>query len=1185
MILTFISLCLIFFVMINIRYITKNPRNSLLLITAIGCLLVWTVGEFIFLYRLTDYYAFMHSILLFGLFFFFPVQHNYLLRMAYREKLKLHAAPIIFLLFDYGFAIVCWIYSLVLDWSDVEFAALSPSIVIFCIITIVWLIVSSVIIPIFIFMRMPRTERGSFNIMFSATITINVLPVLCVLLLDFVIPLITGSVFLSYSGSCNGLWIMMVVLFVRLYGRTHISLETTLNSVLKKMNDLVILVDRSHIVVRTNDRVFDTTGYTQDEMTGRHIETVMEISDDFADKMRKMTRRQINSYLSDSVLFTKDGKRVPIVISCSLLQNEFAETTGILMICQDIRQMSMLRDEIAERKLAEARIKDYSQSLEYIYQRTNQLLQLSNEEDVFDFIRNNLRELTGDSLIIATGFNNADSTFYIDDIEANETDKALIDKTLSMKANGLRVNVSERHRRYFMTDRLRRFNKGLYRFCGGMIDKSIANYLTEKMNLGDIYYMGLSKNDRLFGMITVFTKKDTQLQNIPIIENFVSQVSIELQRRITENALRESEARYRGLISQLPEIIMRLRDEKIQFVNISVVSIIGYSPKDLIGENIVDFICDDYKPIFIRNVRRLFQGEVVQEFEIDMYTKLRKRKTFLVRANVSIFENVPELITVFTDITERKQFENELQKAKDAAEKANNAKSEFLAIMSHEIRTPINGIMGMLDLASTTELTPEQYNYLNLAQRSADSLLRIINDILDFSKIEAGKLDIDIDSFDFSALINKIIEEFYFKAAQKHINLLYTIDPHIPDKLSGDSKRLRQILVNIINNALKFTEKGEVELNIHLLEVTLHNLRVEFSVRDTGIGIEDDKIGKLFKSFTQADSSTSRKYGGTGLGLAISKRLANMMGGDISVESKAGVGSKFIWTISFGFDGMLPTVRKTRLAGLNIVVYTESKTADRQMTEYLGEFGAKVLTASDEVEYITALNQTDISLTIVLFDSAREPEYRLSKLEWLYNVTNNRIIVINSLMYSVASFVKKYSDDEIVTFDEPLDYEKLVLLIDTIFSDTPKQAHIGQDTVKPVVLETIQSNSVNVLLAEDNYVNQEFMTILLKKMGYVVKAVSTGQEAVDEYKNGKYDIILMDIEMPEMDGLEATQIIRQIENENNIAKENHIPIVALTAYAMKGKKDDCLAAGMDDYVSKPINIAELTKKVKGLLKI
>ena len=1179
----FISLCLIFFVMINIKYITKNPKNSLLLLSAVGCLLLWTVGQFIYLYRLSDYYDFMYRVLLFGLFFFFPIQHNYLLRMVYREKIRRYAAPIVFLLFDYGFAAFCWIFSLIIDWSDVGFGPLPVSIKVFNVVMFLWLIISSIIISFFVFRRMHRTERGKFNIMFSATVSINVLPVLCVMLFDLIMPIVFGTPFLACSGSCNGIWILMVVLFVRLYGRTHISSETTLNSVLKKMNDLVILVDRSYIVVRTNDRVFDTTGYTRDEMSGRHIETVMEISDDFADKMRKMTKRQINSYLSDSVLFTKDGKRVPIVISCSLLQNEFAETTGILMICQDIRQMSMLQDEIAERKLAEARIKDYSQSLEYIYQRTNQLLQLSNEEDVFDFIRKNLRELAGDSLIIATEFNNADSSFFIDEIEANEADTALLDKTLRMETNGLTVNVSERHRRYFMTDRLSKFTKGLYRFCGGLIDRTITNYLTEKMHLGDIYYMGLSKNDRLFGMITIFTKNNTALQNIPIIENFVSQVSIELQRRITENALRESEARYRGLISQLPEIIMRLRDEKIQFVNISVETIVGYAPNELIGENVVDFICDEYKPIFIRNVRRLFEGEVVQEFEIDMYTKSRMRKTFLVRANVSIFENLPELITVFTDITERKHFENELQKAKDDVEKANNAKSEFLAIMSHEIRTPINGIMGMLDLANTTELTPEQFNYLNLAQRSADSLLRIINDILDFSKIEAGKLDIDIDTFDFGALIGKIIEEFYFKAAQKHINLSYTIDPHIPDMLSGDSKRLRQILVNIINNAIKFTDKGEVELSVHLQEAALHNLRVEFTVSDTGIGIASDKIGKLFKSFTQADSSTSRKYGGTGLGLAISKRLVQMMGGDIRVESKIGVGSKFIWTINFGFDGMLPDVSKNRLIGINIVVYSESRTADRQMTEYLSEFGASVWTASDEAEYITVLNKADIDLTIVMFDIAREPEYRLNRLEWLYNVTNNRIIVINSLMYSVASFVQKYSDDEIVTFDEPIDYEKLVMLIDTIFSDTPVRTHTGQATVQPVVLETIHSGGVNVLLAEDNYVNQEFMTILLKKMGYSVKSVSTGQEAVSEAKTGQYDIILMDIEMPEMDGLEATKIIRDYERDTG--SDIHIPIIALTAYAMKGKKDACMSAGMDDYVSKPINIAELTKKVKGLLKI
>ena len=610
-------------------------------------------------------------------------------------------------------------------------------------------------------------------------------------------------------------------------------------------------------------------------------------------------------------------------------------------------------------------------------------------------------------------------------------------------------------------------------------------------------------------------------------------------------------------------------DERIVSVNPAFENLFGYTSQEAVGVVLDTLVATPETSIeAARYSQEIMQGAI--------HGIVRRRRKDETMVDVELF-GVPIIVAgrklsalvIYHDITE-------LLKSRRDAEAANRAKSEFLANMSHEIRTPMNGVIGMLELALDTKLTSEQTDYLQTSLHSAEALLSLLNDILDFSKIEAGKLELEAINFNLRNAIEDVAYTLAKRAQDKGLEMACLIDPDLSSTLRGDPGRLRQILVNLVGNAIKFTHQGEIIIRAEPLNETDRHAIVHFSVQDSGIGIPYERQAAVFERFTQADGTTTRTYGGTGLGLTISKQLVEVMGGAIGLESKPGIGTTFWFDLQFeklppekrGVTGPLTSSGPVNLTQARILVVDDNQTNRMVLIKNVESLGSRVDAVPSGAKGIESLRNAHRSgdpYHVVLLDMQMpgmdgEQTARIIKSD--PSIKDVKILILTS-MGQRGDAIRLEALGCSGYLLKPV---KQQMLFDAVLAVLGRAEDEAPALITRHVLSEKRKEGVRLLLAEDNPVNQKLAIIMLQKAGYLVDAVDNGAQAFEKAQTHPYSVVLMDVQMPEMDGFEATRLIRAWETQTG----GHIPIIAMTAYAMAGDRELCIEAGMDDYVSKPL---------------
>jgi PAS domain S-box-containing protein len=693
----------------------------------------------------------------------------------------------------------------------------------------------------------------------------------------------------------------------------------------------------------------------------------------------------------------------------------------------------------------------------------------------------------------------------------------------------------------------------------------------------------ISATNEVLGTLSLYCSEPQSPDTMALetIKTTAQLAGIAIERQRAEDALRESEMRYRTLVEGSLQGLFIHVDGIIQFANSAIVRIFGYTKaEEFVGQNYCLLVAPEELCRLEGYRQARLRGELVPSRYEFMGLKRDGARLWLeCLATLLMWDGKPAEMATILDITTRKQTEAALHKAKEAAEAAAMAKSSFLATMSHEIRTPMNGVIGMTGLLLDTPLDTTQREYVETIRRSGDTLLTIINDILDFSKIDAGKLELEVLEFDLRTAIEDTLELLAEQAAAKDLEIGVLIPPDLPTWLVGDPGRLRQVLTNLVGNAIKFTDQGEVFVKVSCVEQKTDDVLLCFEVSDTGIGIPFKAQQHLFEAFTQADTSTTRKYGGTGLGLAISRRLVELMGGKLSVNSIPGEGSIFEFTARIKVGSSPPINMDSDTAqvlrGVRVLCVDDHETKRQILSMQLSAWGMEVDCVSDgltALAYLQEAHSHGCPYELALLDDCMPGMDGLALARAIRTISSLFSIPL-VLIGTLGTREVQESEAPLgpmIYFNKPVRHSQLYTCLIQLFatSELPINLPAGDKSSVPKPLALVRAR---VLLAEDNVINQKVAVRMLEKLGCWVDVVANGVEAVAAVALGDYHICFMDCQMPEMDGFAAVAIIRTQEAQSN----THLPIIALTANAMPEDRARCLNAGMDDYLSKPVREAEV----------
>ena len=905
--------------------------------------------------------------------------------------------------------------------------------------------------------------------------------------------------------------------------------SATLSAAVEQAADGIVITDTTGRIQYVNAAFTELTGYSSDEVVGQNL-LLLKSEQNAPSTYEQLwnTIRSCQVWHGELINRRKDGSTVESPATASPIKNTAGEVVAVSVI---------LRDSL-ERKRAEEKVREQESLFGIMADGCPALMWVSDADGRTEFINRAYREFIGVSLDEMKGLD------WVKFLHPDDAQRYLNACDLALKERApLRSETRLRN------------PEGGWRW--------VATYAEPRFSPSGEFlgYVGISPD------IT--------------------------ERKQAEQALRSSEEMFRQLAENIREVfwIMPPEEDEVPYVSPAFEQVWGRSRESLYKDPFswVESIHPDDRERARLLLTRQVQGEpVLREYRIRTPEGLEKwirDRAFPVRDQS---DKVIRIVGIAEEITEQKRYETELIQAREAADVANQAKSEFLANMSHEIRTPMNGIIGMTELALDTALESTQREYLNAVKYSADALMRVINDILDFSKIEAGKLDLDPVEFSLRDCIGHAMKTLSVQAHEKDLELACSVPPGLVDVMVGDSVRLQQVVLNLLGNAIKFTDRGEVVLSVRLEASEVDSITLHFAITDTGIGIPAEKQKVIFEPFTQADTSTTRKYGGTGLGLAITVRLIEMMGGRIWVESEPGKGSTFHFTAHFGKAAAGVSIgtraNPAVLENLRVLVVDDNATNRQILQTNLEYWRMRPIAAASAADALALLHQARLAGTpfaLLIVDCHMPGMDGFMLVEVIQKSTElaglTTVMLSSGGQRGDAQRCKQLGIGAYLV--KPILQAELLEVVLAVLGSRTDAAEPAQ--LVPNHSLRKGSRPLRILLAEDNVVNQRLAMRMLEKQGHTVVIAGDGVMALAELERARFDVVLMDVQMPLMDGVEATAAIRKEERSTG----QHIPIIAMTAHAMLGDRQRFLASGMDGYVSKPIHTQELFTAIENVLSL